>query len=141
MMFVDDVFGNAKTRIFDVHLNQHFTFAGMVAFVSFDATVHVRRFDDLVVFIQNQTRVDTTDVFTTNDGDAGNGGTHGEVFPVFTGDFSGTQGARENRHVHGDFFVPAISCLGIDIWKTGIIRVADSAARQAFGAQRVALNV
>lgn len=86
---IEHVLGHAQPRVLHVHLDEDLAQAAMIPAIGLDPPVHVGCRNDPAPIVQLQLRIDPADVFTTDERDAADRRSHGEVFPVATGDFRG----------------------------------------------------
>ncbi len=84
-VLVNDVLGHTEPGILNIHLHKHFAVTLMVATILLNTPVHIRRTGYLAVFVELQSRVDTTDVLAADEGDTANSRAHGKVLPVGAG--------------------------------------------------------
>ena len=136
-----DIFGHAQSGILDVHLDQDFTVALVIAAVGLDAAVHIRGRGDLALVIALQLGVDAADIFAADQSHAADSRPDGEVLPVFAGYLGGAQGAGKNGHLHFDLDIPAVFRLGVYRWESGRIRVAFDPLGQPSGSQGIPLDI
>ena len=86
-VLVDYIFSDAKARVLDVHLYEHFPLIAFVPAIGFNSPIHVGGFRYFMVLIELELRIDTAHVFPAHDGNSRYGGTNRKVFPVFPGNF------------------------------------------------------
>ena len=85
-VLLDNVLGDSQPGVLDVHLYQDLAVPFLELSVGVDPAVHFRRALHLVVFVQFQLGIDTADILTAHKGHTADGGAHGKMFPVDTGD-------------------------------------------------------
>ena len=112
-MLTGNVLGNTKPGVLDIHLDEDFTVLVVEFLVGVDTAVHLGRFLDLMLGVKLEARVDTADVLTADECDAGDGGADCEVFPVCPCNFRRAERPGKDREAHLYFLVPAVLGLGI----------------------------
>src|SRR4030042_1873862 len=81
LVFLVNIFRNAQTRILDVHLEEDFAVALVVAPVGLEAAVHIRGGNHFTVLIPHQLGVNTAGVFAADTRYTADSRAHGNVLP------------------------------------------------------------
>ena len=134
---VQDIFGHAVAGVFHIHLHQDIPIAVMVAAVGLDTALHLRGALDQTVSVKLQFRIDAADVFPADQGDAADGGPHGEMLPVLAGNIGTAQGTGKNRHLHFNFVVGTEFGLRVHGREGGLVGIG----LDPFGAERIPHDV
>ena len=137
----EHVLGDAEAGVLHVHLDENLTVPFVIPLVGLDAPVHLGRKLDLPVLIEFELGVDAADVLAADQGHAGDGRPDGEVLPVIPGDVRRAEGAGEDRHLHFDFLLPPVLCLGVGVGENSRVRIALDALRQSPRPHGVAVDV